>query len=235
MRVLEGVDNLKRQVDEIVGKRGGHLHIAISPYYEKHYLSGILPEFQRRYPSTAFSIIDAMSDDGERLLLNGNVDLAFIIEPVKNKSLRSKRVYRDHLILVVPANSDISRGLHVEDGDTCSMESLHRLRQFPFVMPKKGRRLRKSIHAICKSAGFDPICSIETESSSNIAEFVRNGCGVGIIPEGTLEEMGGRGIAHHPLNTPISERNLAVTWNEQSITDLALSFTMYAVAIRCVP
>ena len=215
------------------GVRENCLKIAISSYYEKHYLSKVLPDFQKDNSETTFLISEVMSDEGEQLLLAGKVNLAFIIAPVQNCALRAQHVFSDQLVLIVPRVGGIAEKFSVPIGAPCSMGGLYKLKNEPFIAPRQGRRLRKSIEMICKSAGFDPICAIETGDCSNIAELVRNGCGVGIIPNHVLTPNNRAEVFCYALDTPLSERKLMVCWDDQNVTVTSSSFVKYAVSKSC--
>ncbi|QOY60339.1 LysR family transcriptional regulator [Thermophilibacter immobilis] len=229
--VLDAMSALKEKMEACIGNRGKHLRLAIAPYYEKCYLSNVLASFQQSHPSVTFSIIEAMSDEGERLLVMGDVDLAFVISPRKDKSIKCKCVFDDDLVLIMPRTRVFMANMPQEDRP-CSMDDFRKLSSVPFIVPKQGRRLRESVMAICKSAGFRPICSIETESSSNIYELVKSGCGVGIVPSGIIKGSNCSDIFYYALKTPLSRRQLSVAYNERASSDLALNFALYAVSMR---
>ena len=86
--ILALSDQLIHKMNDFQSLKKGELTISVSPFYQKCYLLGVLSEFQKRHFGIKVRIVDAFSSDSETLLVQGQVDLAFVMLPYQNKSIK---------------------------------------------------------------------------------------------------------------------------------------------------
>ena len=87
----DGKERLKRSdklMRDFRSLKEGELTIAIAPFYQRYYLLEILEKFQQKHCGIKIKLVDAFSQDSELLLLQGKVDLAFVILPYDNKGIK---------------------------------------------------------------------------------------------------------------------------------------------------
>lgn len=99
--ILALSDQLIHKMNDFQSLKKGELTISVSPFYQKCYLLGVLSEFQKRHFGIKVRIVDAFSSDSETLLVQGQVDLAFVMLPYQNKSIKYERVFEERIFLAV--------------------------------------------------------------------------------------------------------------------------------------
>lgn len=154
--ILALSDQLIHKMNDFQSLKKGELTISVSPFYQKCYLLGVLSEFQKRHFGIKVRIVDAFSSDSETLLVQGQVDLAFVMLPYQNKSIKYERVFEEQIFLAVPRQFAINQKLPDPQERPCTIEDLKVLKDEPFVMYEHGRRMWGSSIALCRSAGSNP-------------------------------------------------------------------------------
>lgn len=154
--ILALSEQLMHKMSDFHGLKKGELTIGVSPFYQKCYLLGVLTEFQKRHFGIKVRLVDAFSSDSEALLVQGQVDLAFVILPYKNQSIKYEKVFTEKVYLAVPRQFEINRLLPPPEERPCTIEDLKVLKDQPFVMYERGRRMWGSSMDLCRSAGFVP-------------------------------------------------------------------------------
>ena len=86
--ILKRSDKLIEKMRDFRSLKEGELTIAIAPFYQRYYLLEILEKFQQKHCGIKIKLVDAFSQDSELLLLQGKVDLAFVILPYDNKGIK---------------------------------------------------------------------------------------------------------------------------------------------------
>ena len=80
-------DSLERELQDIAGCNDGELKIAVPVIRGSHILPSVIPEFRKLYPHIRLTLNESDSQPLEKLLLDGNVDLAIIHLPIKNPAI----------------------------------------------------------------------------------------------------------------------------------------------------
>lgn len=105
---LEG--NLDRELQELRGERSGKLRIGISSIRAMVLLPQILPNFLGQHLGVELELIEADSSQLDILLLEGRVDLAFLLSVEKiHPDLEYITLCREQLLLVAAAETAIAQ------------------------------------------------------------------------------------------------------------------------------
>lgn len=171
-------------------------------------LPDLLRAFKARYPEVRLSFLPASVRDFKRQLLEGALDLAFILEePFPSKVLAVERL-RDEEILVLAAPSHrlaAARRITAQD-----------LVREPVLLTELGCSYRNQFERQLIAAGAHPGGQLEFQSIEAIKRCVEVGLGVAPLPriavEGELRE--GRLVAL-PWKGPEVRVSTHLVWNPQ--------------------
>lgn len=223
--ILTLSEQLIHKMNDFQSLKKGELTISVSPFYQKCYLLGVLSEFQKRHFGIKVRLVDAFSSDSETLLVQGQVDLAFVMLPYQNKSIKYERVFEEQIFLAVPRQFAINRKLPDPGERPCTIEDLKALKDEPFVMYEHGRRMWGSSMALCRSAGFEPRVAFESNVCESLNAMVAGGMGVGFVPS-AIDRINGRydSVIYYPIDDENAVRTLTIGYMEKNVTSAAREF-----------
>jgi DNA-binding transcriptional LysR family regulator len=137
------------------------------------------------------------------LLQDGELDLAVVIQPIRNSALQTIPLLREELLLAVPHDHPLAQRQSV---------NLSELRNEPFVMLREGSYdLRYQVVAACRRAGFAPHVVLDGAEMDSVPRFVAAGVGVSILPALVLRDPAysyGQVAVH--VNAPRLMRSLVI-------------------------
>lgn len=174
---LEG--NLGRELQELRGEHRGKLRIGVSVTRAMFILPQILPDFLERHQGVELELTEAGTSDLDFLLLDGRVDLAFLLS-VENihPDLEYITLCRDQLLLVAGADTAIARSRAT--GDTINIQEA---RDEAFISLLPGHGVRSLQDRIFYDNRMSPRILMET-SSPEVARRLAIVCGaVALFPE----------------------------------------------------
>jgi DNA-binding transcriptional LysR family regulator len=115
-----------------------------------------------------------------RMLENRELDLGFGPNIVKVEGIRSRTVYVENFVLIIPQNHPF---------DIENFENLGQFADEPFILPSftAGIGYIESIHQMCKKYDFVPKVIHESANTSSVLRLVEAGMGITIEPKSSLK------------------------------------------------
>ena len=150
-------------------------------------------EFGQRHPRVVVNLIEMPSFDQTRALLEGRLDIGVARPPEKvlGGGLRVTEVWRDHLMVAVPADAQFAAcaGLHFEE-----------LREENFIAPisDSGMGINFVMREMCRRRGFTVRVVQECSGHSMTLGLVAAGMGIAVVPS-VLASLQFFGIRFVPL------------------------------------
>lgn len=159
-QLMELNHNLSLQLEEIKKEESGRLVIGVSTLRGAVFLPSILPEFHRQYPSVEIKLVETGSTQMEEMLLNGKVDLAFLISvQEKNHQIEYLKLCKERMVLYAGKNTDLAKRI-----PPFSEISIDEAKNETFVLAKKGHGVRSMQDHMFFELGMEPKIFLETES-----------------------------------------------------------------------
>lgn len=217
--MLQLLDEARAEVQELSGMRKGTLSVGATPSVGTHLIPGAIAAFSRQQPGIALTLREGGSRDLVQLLQAGELDLAVVIQPVRNEALTTVPLLKEELLLAVPRGHPLAHRDSVE---------LAALRDEPFVMLREGAYdLRDQVVAACRRAGFAPRVVLDGGEMDSVPRFVAAGMGVAILPAMVLRDLvGGDGPVAVRLEAPRLVRSLVVAHRrDRYLSNAAREFT----------
>lgn len=223
--ILTLSEQLTHKMSDFNELRKGELTIGVSPFYQKCYLLGVLAEFQKKHFGIKIRLVDAFSSDSETLLAQGQVDLAFVMLPYQNMTIKYEEVFMEKIYLAVPGQLEINRLLPDPADRPCTIEDLQVLEKQPFIMYERGRRMWGSSMDLCRSAGFEPIIVFESNVCESLNAMVAGGMGIGFVPS-AIDRINGRydSVIYYEIDSEKALRTLTIGYMEKNMTTAAREF-----------
>lgn len=223
--ILELSDQIRRKMHDLQELKNGVLVVAISPFYQRIYLTKALPVFSKRYPGIRITVQEEFSGDREQMLLNGKCDLSIGAKPASLASVCWEHVFTESILLCVPQDHPLNASMQKEQTGGLSIEQLRLFADENFVMYKPNRHMRDISLAICREAGFEPKIVFETHSCESINAVVSQGMGLGFVPMATQESfpVSQRPVCYEILH-PRASRDIGVAYQEKYLSSAAREF-----------
>lgn len=172
-RVLADMTSATDEVNELAGLRRGRLSVGATPSLTTAILPGALARFRAAYPGIDVKLQEAGSQDLVRDLLDGALDLALVVLPIRHASLVTTPLLREELVVAVPADHELAERKSLALAD---------LKDVPLVMFREGYDLRATTLAACNAAGFQPRFAVEGGEMDGVLRMTEAGLGVAIVP-----------------------------------------------------
>ncbi|MCS2149856.1 LysR family transcriptional regulator [Scandinavium manionii] len=138
---------------------------AVIRYFEKHHPTiKIIP-----YEENSAAIIDSLRSE--------NIDAGFVHSPVKG--MHAVPVYQDKFTVVVPESHPLAAN---------DIVMIDALAGEPLIVSKGGYEL--SIMALFKERNIEPLVKYEFSHPDTAISFIRQGLGIALLPELTIQTMG---------------------------------------------
>lgn len=209
--ILESVEALGTDVQRFREGEVGRIRIGFTDLVALSIMPQVAQEFRRRYPSIELDLRGSFfSFEEVDLLLEGELDVAFIHGPIQHRELISFPIDSSHILLAVAADSRYA---------TRSKLSLTNIRDEPFItyLAGRGSTVRDMLLADCATAGFRPRIVQETQDSLAIVALVAAGVGVALVPD-SMNAFRPSNVVYRQIDGVRSSVVTTVAWrrNEKS-------------------
>lgn len=199
-RIVNDLAAARSDVEELSSLQRGHVAIGATPSLATRFLPNVLAQFHQRYPGISFSLREAGSQPLLSLLVQGDLDVALLILPVRNPALQSELLLDEPIMVGLPNGHPLTQR---------SSLTIDELRAEPFVMFREGYDLREVTLDACRRAGFEPRIALEGGEMDSVLRFVSSGLGVALLPAMVLNAEGPHGV---PLSAPSLSRQIGLAY-----------------------
>jgi LysR family transcriptional regulator for metE and metH len=171
------IDELARAEKEIRENNGhidaerGLIRLSTECYTVYHWLPPRLRMFQQKYPAVEFQLVVEATDNPHEALLNGDLDIAIVCSPARNRKIRYTPLFEDEMVVIVSPEHRMAGKLYAEPQDFADETVL----LFP---PKSDSSL---LNDILTPAGIVPRRIQELTLTEAIIDLVRGGMGVATV------------------------------------------------------
>jgi LysR family transcriptional regulator for metE and metH len=213
--VLDELRCAETRIQGLNGGTRGMVRLSTECYTCYHWLPPILKKFHSRYGDVQINIDAVFTSRPADAVLAGNLDVAIVSTPPKNKSLRVTPMFEDELVLV--------------------MSPEHRLTQFANVPPRElgdetviiyPPKEESSLLRILRPAGVEPQRILEIPLTEAIVELAGAGTGIAFMPRWAVSpQVDSQRVVVRPLsNKGFLRRWYAVTLRNQPMPAYLVEF-----------
>jgi len=215
-KVLELTNQLKIEVQKADDLEGQKLSIGISPFYEKYYLSQILPEFKKQYADINIRVIENYTSELEQSVKKGELDLCIMALPLTVPSLSYVPIFKEKVLLAVPP-FHWSTHLYSKSEEENRPIDLTLFKSDPYIMYKPGRRMRRMSFQLCREAGFSPNIVFETQSCEAVNAMIAKGMGIGFLPMAVeFSCPSDQQPVYYPIDSQKAVRTFAIVYDKKN-------------------
>lgn len=155
------------------------VRFGMSPFYCRYFLSALVYNLIKEYPSLEYETLEDFSHKIELSLIKGDLDFCFVSRYPESSLLTYETVFKDPVLLAVPPNSPINN-LAVSINGLPSID-LKEIKDEPFIALSPNQKMAIFSQTLFKQIGFTPnvLCEIKNLDALNM--LVSTGMGVGLV------------------------------------------------------
>lgn len=184
-QLLDLKDETYREIADIKDFSTGQLSIGVSHTRGRFILPEILPTYQSEFPGIELRLVEGNSSELARDLLHGDIDLMIDLLPFTAENVATVPICQEEILLVVP--DAVLKKTHPGQEEILKAQlqagaDIHLLEQCPFVLLKKGNRVRTIADEIFEDAQLTPRVALETENIETALALSAKGMGITFYP-----------------------------------------------------
>ncbi|MGP4080716.1 LysR family transcriptional regulator [Pseudalkalibacillus sp. R45] len=172
--ILRHTELMKQDAKSIMGLQKGKVRVGSFESVMINWMPDIIGQFQQQFPDIEVELIEGDYQDIIQWLLDGRLDLGFILE-TERMNVEFQPLKDDHLSLLIPCDHPLSKERE---------PSIEQVASYPFIMPKKG--CDEQVRRMFKAEDLDPDVRFVIKDVHSIIAMVKSGIGISIMPELTL-------------------------------------------------
>jgi DNA-binding transcriptional LysR family regulator len=171
-RVLREHDSALDELAELAGAEHGRLRIgSASAMFATVQLPGILEKLKGRYPNAEISVSSGTSSKLVELILQGDVDIAFVSLPIQATTVQTELLFSDEVVAIAYPGHPKAGSKYVS-AETLACENL--------ILGERGGNTRRMIDDFFEAANVKPNVVMELSRQEAINKMVESELGVGI-------------------------------------------------------
>lgn len=151
------------------------LKIGVPPRQGNQIMEVLMSHVDTALQNIALDFLEGPSDDQERHLINGEIDLAIIRLPLKIKNLDYKIIHRDPLGIWLRKGSPWETRAITKAGEPYPFLSLEALKDETLVLPPADSRIRATIDNILREGNFIPHIQQNYQNKKSLLLMVEKG------------------------------------------------------------
>jgi LysR family hydrogen peroxide-inducible transcriptional activator len=207
-RVLSDVRDLTDYARHRGGEMSGSLYLGVIPSVAPYVLPKLLPSVRDTYPNLEIHIRETQTRQLTRELLDGALDLLLVALPVEHPEIETIRLFDDRFLLALPAERRI---------DSRVRATPELLLQDRLLLLEEGHCMREQALTFCSLRKIENIDTFGASSLSTLVQMVKNGLGLTLLPEISLDVEARPGTLNVMRFTdPEPSRTLGLAWRATS-------------------
>lgn len=210
-RMIRLREDAKDRVMRLKDQESGHIYVSASTIPATYILPNLLGRLKEIHPAIQVHVQMHDSEETLQTVLNDQAEMGFIGKAPANMKLIRTRLWKDTLVVVVPASHQLAKQKSVRLGDFTKV---------PFIIREKGSGTRDLIEECLQKqlsvnlSSFNTIC--EMGSSEAVKEAILAGLGVSILSSFAIRREMSQGLlAALPVSNCHMDRYFYLVYKKQ--------------------
>src|SRR4051794_28671792 len=186
-RVIGDLEQAEADLRRLAGHTDGSIRVCTECNTGYHWLGPLLTTFRRKHPRVTVHVAAEATASPARALLDGQVDLAILIDPSADKRLRLRPLFGDEMVAIVAKRDPLAARRWISPADLAAQHLL-----LYSSRPDDSFALSR----VLRPAGLRPARVSFIMLTEAMIELARAGTGVGILPRWSAQRaIAGGGVA----------------------------------------
>lgn len=181
--ILREHEELTKRLSDMKGMESGCVRLGIPRTQSEYVLPYFLPEFKKRCPKIQIEIIEASSEELEKLIAEGMVDVGILHPPIMNRRLDSFELSSDRFVILPRSDSAYRNYVYRKEGEAHPYMNLDFFKEEPLALTPESQRSRMLCDQMLTAAGVQPKLSQISRNLSTLEALARVDYASTILPE----------------------------------------------------
>ncbi|MDR1873577.1 MAG: LysR family transcriptional regulator [Synergistaceae bacterium] len=209
-KILNVREKLEREMEDIAKARKGRVAVGVTKTHSAYLLPRILPRFSALYPDVEIILVEEITASLESRLITDGAEIAVLVAPVQNEHISCEHLYNEKILLCLPEGHALIEPFSREGVDIAL------LREEPFILYKKGMRVRKISDTLFVEAGIQARAMLESETAETILNLVSAGMGCAFLPSSLVLYQPVSRVRHFTIGNPPLSFTCVFAWKRQN-------------------
>lgn len=168
-QLLSQAKQVKLELEELKDLERGTVRFGVSAMMGSYYFPKVLTAFKQKYPKIKIHLIDQGTAALEKMLMNGELDLALIRGDLENQQLRYTELIDEEIVAAMAISHPLAKAETLSLAQFC---------QEPLVLFHQGYFLREVVSHYAKAHNLSLDIRMETNLIELQKSLVRNEVGI---------------------------------------------------------
>ena len=233
-RIMLIRENLHSQIDDLHNLRRGSFILGGTTLIISHVLPQVLKDFSKDYPDVDVRLQVEPSTVLWDKLAHGQVDIAIDNALVKDPDHEYIPLFREHILIGVPADNPINEKLKNYALDPALLEkpgcdysllprlNIKLLANEDFILLKPGNKMRQIAHNIFTEQGISPKVRFEFDRLTTSINFAESGFGICFLTDTNLQYGTCKNLVFYQPDAWDADRHLYLMYKKNKYLSAAM-------------
>lgn len=176
----------ERLSDDFSRLQKGRLVIGIATNRSLQILPYVMPDFMNRYPGIEIRYVEAQSSDLDLAILKGDIDFSLMLSHSPQPQIKFIPLYNERIFLAAPVRHPLCDILPPAPDDSTEID-FTLCGSYPFILMKKGNRLRRISDFYFEKYQLNPPILMETANALLTYRMTAAGLGLSLVTRMTTQ------------------------------------------------
>lgn len=181
-KTLHEQKNLHKKLEDLRRADLGQIHLGFTGTQSTYVLPYFLPQFKEKYPNIDLTLVEASSEEIEKRLVKGDIEVGILHTPVLHRELDTFKISEDEMVIIPRSSSRFQKYIYYEEGEAVPYLDMEFLKDEPLVLTKSYQRSRMVCEQIFVKAGIAPFIRQECKSLNTVDALCQVDYGTALLP-----------------------------------------------------
>lgn len=216
-KILDLEHQMDSRFQDIVGCQRGTIRIGISAHRSVCLMPPVVKAFKAEYPGYQLILDERSRNVLIDAAVHGEFDLCITTLPVDQDMFHVEPLFREEMVLAVPANSDICQTLRLENGRI----DIRLVDGAEFVVLREEHPMQMELEALLAKHSLSITRTVECTSLETMLSMVSAGMGMALVPI-SLKSRRNENIAFFSLKQEMHRRDIVVIYRREQHLNSAM-------------
>lgn len=224
--ILRNVEDIVELAKHSQSPLGGTVRLGVLPTVGPYLLPHIVPELHRSHPNLKLYVREELPRSILGNLEEGDLDVLMIPLPINGADLKTLRLFREPLFVVVPVDHPIAAKSAADHED---------LKGETVLSLERGHRLHDQVQALCEEYGAKLALDYEGTSLDTLRQMVGKRMGISFMPALYVKSevvKDSRAVVARKLRSRGPSRTIGMVWRRHSARNE--EYVQFAELVRTI-
>lgn len=202
VQLIAMLDDLKAEIRD--DGQTGRLRIAAIPTIAPYFLPDLLRTFSKEFPKACVHVREDVTTSILKACKQGEIDVAILAMPVREKYLEVMELFEEELLLVMPTQHPLAKQKKITEKD---------IDAYPFILLQEAHCLSDNVLSYCSQRSVYPVSIERTSQLTTIQELVSLNHGISMVPEMARRIDQSPNRTYRSLTGSKPTRTIVAVWN----------------------